>query len=82
MNFERELKMKKLKVTPQRIAILKPKMDGNEQISKLSASIVKEQERLAKLSEYQTQLNTVQAQYKQNLNELSKSFSIGVRVEF
>ena len=60
----------------ERIAILKPKMDGNEQISKLSASIVKEQERLAKLSEYQTQLNTVQAQYKQNLNELSKSFSI------
>ena len=60
----------------ERIAILKPKMDGNEQISKLSASIVKEQERLAKLYEYQTQLSTVQAQYKQNLNELSQSFSI------
>ncbi|WP_303148246.1 TrlF family AAA-like ATPase [uncultured Cloacibacillus sp.] len=60
----------------KRIAILKPKIDGNEQISKLSASIVKEQERLAKLYEYQTQLSTVQAQYKQNLNELSQSFSI------
>lgn len=59
----------------ERIAILKPKMDGNERISKLSASIVKERERLAKLSEYQTQLSTVQAQYKQNLNELSQSFS-------
>lgn len=59
----------------ERIAILKPKMDGNERISKLSASIVKERERLAKLSEYQAQLSTVQAQYKQNLNELSQSFS-------
>lgn len=59
----------------ERIAILKPKMDGNERISKLSDSIVKERERLAKLSEYQTQLSTVQAQYKQNLNELSQSFS-------
>ena len=59
----------------ERIAILKPKMDGNERISKLSASIVKERERLAKLSEYQTQLSTVQAQYKQNLNELIQSFS-------
>ena len=59
----------------ERVAILKPKMDGNERISKLSASIVKERERLAKLSEYQTQLSTVQAQYKQNLHELSQSFS-------
>ena len=58
----------------ERIAILKPKMDGNEQISKLSASIVKERERLAKLSEYQTQISMVQAQYKKNLNELSQSF--------
>lgn len=60
----------------ERTAILKPKMDGNEQISKISASIVKERERLVKLSEYQNQLSTVQAQYKQNLNELSQSFSI------
>lgn len=64
----------------ERIAILKPKMDGNEQISKLSASIVKERERLAKLSEYQTQLSTVQAQYKQSLNELSQSFSVFSRI--
>lgn len=54
---------------------LKPKMEGNERISKLSITIVNERERLAKLSEYQAQLNTVQTQYKQYLNELSKSFS-------
>ena len=58
------------------INTLKPKMEGNERISKLSASIVVERERLAKLSEYQTQLNTMQVQYKQSLNELSQSFSI------
>lgn len=55
---------------------LKPKMEGNERVSKLSAAIVSERERLAKLSEYQTQLNVIQTQYEQNLNELSQSFSI------
>lgn len=54
---------------------LKPKMDGNERISKLSAAIVNERERLAKLSEYKARLNTVQEQYEQKLNELSQSFS-------
>lgn len=57
------------------VSALKPKMDGNEQISKLSAAIVNERERLAKLSEYKVRLNTVQEQYKQKLNELSQSFS-------
>lgn len=57
------------------VSTLKPKMEGNERISKLSAAIVNERERLAKLSEYKARLNTVQAQYKQSLNELSQSFS-------
>lgn len=57
------------------VSALKPKMDGNERVSKLSAAIVNERERLAKLSEYKARLNTVQEQYKQKLNELSQSFS-------
>lgn len=57
------------------VSTLKPKMEGNERISKLSAAIVNERERLAKLSEYKVRLNTVQEQYKQKLNELSQSFS-------
>ena len=58
------------------IATLKPKMEGNERISKLSASIVNEKEKLIKLSEYKAKLNTVQNQYEQSLSVLSQSFSI------
>lgn len=54
---------------------LKPKMEGNERVSKLSTAIVNEREQLAKLSEYQNRLNTAQAQYKRSLNELGQSFS-------
>ena len=62
------------------VSTLKPKMEGNERISKLSATIVNERERLAKLFEYKARLNTVQAQYKQSLNELSQSFSAFSRI--
>ena len=55
-------------------------MEGNERISKLSAAIVHERERLTKLSEYKARLNTLQAQYKQGLNELSQSFSAFSRI--
>lgn len=58
------------------VSALKPKMEGNERVSKLSAAIVSERERLAKLSEYQTRLNAMQTQYEQSLNGLSQSFSI------
>lgn len=62
------------------VSTLKPKMEGNERISKLSAAIVHERERLTKLSEYKARLNTLQAQYKQGLNELSQSFSAFSRI--
>ncbi len=54
---------------------LKPKVDGNERISKLSAAIVDERDRLSKLAEYKTQLKTIQEQYDQKLSALSQSFS-------
>ncbi len=54
---------------------LKPKVDGNERISKLSAAIVDEREKLSKLAEYKTQLKTIQEQYDQKLSALSQSFS-------
>lgn len=57
-------------------------MEGNERISKLSAAIVNERERLTKLSEYQIRLNTVQIQYDQSLNELSQSFSAFSEIYF
>ncbi len=62
------------------VSALKPKMEGNERISKLSAAVVNERERLARLSEYRGRLNIVQAQYKQSLNELSQSFSAFDRI--
>ncbi len=58
------------------IGALKPRMEGNERIGKLSATIVNERERLAKLSEYQTRINLMQEQYEQSLDKLSQSFSI------
>lgn len=64
------------------IHTLTPKMEGNERISKLSAAIVNERERLTKLSEYQIRLNTVQIQYDQSLNELSQSFSAFSEIYF
>lgn len=64
------------------VSTLKPKMEGNERISKLSAAIVNERERLTKPSEYKARLNTLQAQYKQGLKELSQSFSAFSQIYF
>lgn len=74
-----ELSIKEYEKT---IHTLTPKMEGNERISKLSAAIVNERERLTKLSEYQVRLNTVQIQYDQSLNELSQSFSAFSQIYF
>lgn len=56
------------------IAALQPKMDGNEQISVLSAKIVTERSRLAYLSEKITQLEKLQRQYDEMLAQLSACF--------
>ena len=54
---------------------LQPKIEGNERIINLSAAIVKAKARLAKFSEYQNQLQQIQAQYLSSLEKLGEVFA-------
>lgn len=53
---------------------LKPKMEGNEQISKISAAIVAENEKLDKLSKYDVDLKEIQKKYLQQITVLTSAF--------
>lgn len=57
------------------VATLRPKMDGNERIRRLSATIISAKERLSQLTEYHTQLKAIQEQYNEHLRVLSQSFA-------
>lgn len=63
-----------IKAHEEIIAKLQPKMEGNERISKISASIVNAKERLTKLSEYTVQLQMIQNQYTLYLKTLGQIF--------
>lgn len=63
-----------IKVQEKIIVKLQPKMEGNERISKISASIVSAKERLTKLSEYTVQLEMIQNQYTLYLKALGQIF--------
>lgn len=54
---------------------LKPKMEGNEQISKLSSDIIKEKRKLVKLEELNVKLNGIQNLYDSQIDVLSHSFA-------
>lgn len=56
------------------IAALKPKMDGNNQISALSSKIVEEKARLSQLNEKQSQLEVLNRQYEEEITRLSLCF--------
>ena len=56
------------------ITALRPKMEGNEQISLLSTKILNEKARLTQLKEKITQLNIIEQRYKGKLHKLSLSF--------
>ncbi len=56
------------------IIALKPKMDGNEQISALSSKIVDEKARLSQLKEKQSRLDVLNRQYEEELARLSQCF--------
>lgn len=56
------------------ISELKPKMDGNEQISTLSLKIVEEKARLTQLREKQSQLDVLNRRYEEELTRLSLCF--------
>lgn len=58
------------------IAALKPKMDGNEQISALSAKIVEEKTRLSLLKEKQAHLEDLNRRYEEELTRLSLCFEV------
>lgn len=64
-----------LKEQEEIVATLRPKMDGNERIRKLSATIISAKERLSQLTEYHTQLEAIQEQYNEHLRVLSQSFA-------
>lgn len=63
-----------IKAHEEIVAKLQPKMEGNERIGKISASIVSAKERLAKISAYTAQLQVVQEQYISYLRALGKIF--------
>ena len=63
-----------IKAHEEIVANLQPKMEGNERIGKISASIVSAKERLAKISAYTAQLQVVQEQYISYLRALGKIF--------
>lgn len=54
---------------------LRPKMECNDRISKISADIANAREKLSKLLNYQTQLHENRKQYKSYLEILSQTFS-------
>ena len=56
------------------IVELKPKMDGNEQISLLSSKIIMEKARLSQLKEKKSQLSALNLRYDEALTKLSKCF--------
>ena len=56
------------------IATLKPKMDGNDQVSTISSKIVEEKARLSHLKEKQSQLEVLNRQYEEEMTRLSLCF--------
>lgn len=56
------------------VAVLQPKMVGNEQISKISDIILEEKNKLAKWLNLEASLKILQETYENQLDKLSKSF--------
>ena len=54
---------------------LKPKMEGNEQIVRVSKAIASEREKLEKISEFETKLNQIQRTYGEQISILVNAFS-------
>ena len=68
--------LKSLSEYETQVENLKPKMEGNEQIRKLSFAIVSEKVKLDKLSKLDVDLSDLQDKYDLQMNVLTNSFTI------